>query len=98
MKKITAIIGIVLFGSSFSINSQIPDPLLPSDLINKPWSGKWISVAGEPAKEFGVYHFRKKIELDKKPDSYIVHISADNRYKLFVNGKLVCLGPARGDM
>jgi len=98
MKKITPIIGIVLLWSSCTLYSQIPNPSLPADLINKPWSGKWISVAGEPAKEFGVYHFRKIIELDKKPESYIVHISADNRYKLFVNGKLVCLGPARGDM
>ncbi len=98
MKKITVIIGIALLWSYCTLYSQIPNPSLPGDLINKPWSGKWISVAGEPAKEFGVYHFRKKIELDKKPESYIVNISADNRYKFFVNGKLVCLGPARGDM
>jgi alpha-L-rhamnosidase len=32
-----------------------------------------------------------------KPDSFIVHVSADNRYKLYVNGTLVSLGPARGD-
>jgi hypothetical protein len=27
-----------------------------------------------------------------------VHVSADNRYELFVNGKLVSIGPARGDI
>ncbi|MEJ0033874.1 MAG: hypothetical protein WDO15_27660 [Bacteroidota bacterium] len=27
-----------------------------------------------------------------------MHVSADNRYKLFVNGTLVSLGPARGDL
>jgi len=28
----------------------------------------------------------------------VVHVSGDTRYKLFVNGKLVCLGPAIGDI
>lgn len=32
------------------------------------------------------------------PSRFIVHVSADNRYKLYVNGKLVSLGPARGDI
>jgi hypothetical protein len=33
-----------------------------------------------------------------KPASFVVHVSADNRYKLFVNGRFVSLGPARGDI
>jgi len=32
------------------------------------------------------------------PDKFIVHVSADNRYRLFVNGQSVCRGPARGDL
>lgn len=28
----------------------------------------------------------------------MVHVSADNRYRLFVNGKAVCSGPARGNL
>src|SRR5690606_28173242 len=33
----------------------------------------------------------------EKPETFPIHVSADNRYKLYVNGKLVSLGPARGD-
>ncbi len=71
----------------------------PGDaLLTKRWSAYWISLPGEPANSYGVYLFRKSIVLDKKPSSYIVHVSADNRYKLYVNEQLVSLGPARGDI
>lgn len=62
------------------------------------WKARWISVPDEPANAFGVYHFRKSIELATKPASFIVHVSADNRYKLYVNGQEVSVGPARGDI
>lgn len=70
---------------------------LPDYLLNKPWSAQWITVPNTPAKEYGVYHFRKIIDLSGKPEKFIIHVSGDNRYKLFVNGSLVSLGPARSD-
>jgi len=48
--------------------------------------------------DYGVYQFRKAFTISSKPATFIVHVSADNRYKLFVNGKFVSLGPARGDI
>ncbi|RYY37567.1 MAG: alpha-rhamnosidase [Sphingobacteriaceae bacterium] len=61
------------------------------------WHAQWISARGDEGKSYGVFYFRKNIELTTKPASFIVHVSADNRYKLYVNGTLVSLGPARGD-
>ena len=55
-------------------------------------------MPGAPAFDFGVYHFRRAIDLAAKPGSFVVHVSADNRYQLFVNGERVSLGPARGDL
>jgi len=69
-----------------------------TDLLLKPWDAYWIRVPGEPAHDYGVYQFRKTFTLAAKPDSFLVHISADNRYKLYVNGEFVSLGPARGDV
>ena len=66
--------------------------------LHQRWSASWISVPGEQPSAYGVYLFRKQIELDTKPSSFIVHVSADNRYKLYVNGRLASLGPARGDI
>ena len=65
--------------------------------INKQWDAYWIAAPNYAGTEYGIYHFRKSIDLAAKPASFIVHVSADNRYKLYVNGTLVSLGPARGD-
>lgn len=64
---------------------------------NRPWNAEWIAAPNISGSEYGIYYFRKNIDLKTKPSSFIVHVSADNRYKLYVNGKLVSLGPARGD-
>lgn len=61
------------------------------------WKAQWIAAQNITGHEYGVYYFRKTVDLAARPSSFIVHVSADNRYKLYVNGKLVSLGPARGD-
>ncbi|MDB5144026.1 MAG: Bacterial alpha-L-rhamnosidase [Mucilaginibacter sp.] len=63
----------------------------------KPWNAQWIAAPGDDGISYGIFYFRKSIILPAKPTSFIVHVSADNRYKLYVNGTLVSLGPARCD-
>ncbi|MBK0380597.1 alpha-L-rhamnosidase-related protein [Mucilaginibacter segetis] len=63
----------------------------------RPWNAQWITTQSDTGTNYGIFYFRKSVELAKKPTSFIVHVSADNRYKLYVNGALVSLGPARGD-
>jgi len=65
--------------------------------MSRPWNANWIAAPNDPGNGYGVYYFRKNIDLAAKPASFIIHVSADNRYKLYVNGTLVSLGPARGD-
>ncbi len=38
--------------------------------------------------------FRKKLFVEKSPKQAIVYISADDYYKLYINGSFVCQGPA----
>jgi len=66
-------------------------------ILSKSWSAYWIASPEGPGREYGVYYFRKSINLGAKPATFVVKVSADNRYKLCVNGTLVSLGPARGD-
>jgi len=65
------------------------------ELLRKPWTAKWISYPDNSNSEYGVYLFRKEISIDTEPEKFIIHVSADNRYKLYINGIYVCNGPAR---
>ena len=67
-------------------------------LLRRAWSAKWIVVPGVPVHDYGVFHFRRSFDLATRPAHFIVHVSADNRYRLFVNGRPVSSGPARGDL
>lgn len=67
-------------------------------LLNEAWSSHWITCPEAAQREYGIYHFRKNISLNTLPATFVVHVSADNRYRLFVNGRSVCVGPARGDL
>jgi len=62
------------------------------------WNARWISVPETSPYDYGVYHFRKTLDLPQKPASFKVRVTADNRYQLFVNGERVAWGPARGDL
>jgi len=73
--------------------SQISD----HTILSKPWNAYWIAPPNDPGREYGIYYFRKTLDLTAKPAAFLVKISADNRYKLYVNGTLVSVGPARGD-
>lgn len=73
-------------------------PLIAPGILNNKWSARWITCPASPQRDYGVYHFRKEISMETVPTSFIVHVTADNRYRLFVNGKPVSSGPARGDL
>ena len=67
---------------------------------NRPpeWTTKWItSTEVEPSAE-ALLLFRKVVSLDQVPDSFRVKITADNRFKLYVNEVFVGIGPSIGDL
>jgi len=61
-------------------------------------SSFWIGKGNSTYKNYGIYHFRKSMHISMVPTTFVVHISADNRYRLFINGKDVSIGPVRGDL
>jgi len=61
------------------------------------WDAVWIAHPQASAFDYGVFIFRNSFMLEKIPNSVKAYVSADNRYRLFVNGNEVSMGPARGD-
>jgi alpha-L-rhamnosidase len=62
------------------------------------WNAHWITHPNIALSEHAVVHFRKNFELKQVPKTFVIHVSADNHYRLFVNGKYLSRGPARGDI
>ncbi|MGC4232626.1 MAG: alpha-L-rhamnosidase C-terminal domain-containing protein [Niabella sp.] len=93
--KLPLILTIVLLSIFKTGHSHNTDPL-PNQ--GRSWNAKWIGCSNDDGLQYGAYYFRKKISLGKKPASFIVHLSADNQYKLYVNDSLISVGPARGNL
>lgn len=94
MKSLLSLLLAVAFAPLYSQTH----PAINPDLLRYEWKAMWIGPHLSPGEQDrGVFHFRRAIELPSKPSSFIVHVSADNRYRLFVNGKAIGIGPARGD-
>ncbi len=88
------------------IYSQTPDssgtypaamPEQP-DPAHRTWHAAWVTHPNAALREPVVLHFRRSLELASVPISYPVRVSADNRFILYVNGRRVGDGPARGDL
>ncbi len=65
-------------------------------LLTERWQARWIQTPGGGGT--GVYLFRRTFDLAAAPARFVVHASADQRYQLFVNGRRMATGPARGDL
>ena len=78
--------------------AQLDEEKIDPRILNQTWEGQWITHPQASLVAFGVFYFRNTFDLSQKPDEFIVHVSADNRYELYVNGEFVCLGPAWGDL
>lgn len=58
------------------------------------WTPVW---GGEDKEQACVVLFRKTVTLDSDVQEAAIRISADTRYKLYVNGQLMEIGPSKGD-
>ena len=100
MRRNLCLLLVLSLFAGFSASAQFGPrraPDAPFSLLNDSWNARWISVPGSEPTGYGVYYFRKDLDLAAVPSNYTVHVTGDNRYKLYVNGTLVSLGPARND-
>lgn len=98
MKRLLLLLAAAVSSLALSAGNSLP-LAVPSDcLLSGKWKASWICDGDSPAVGYGVYRFRKHFSLSIVPDKFVINISADNRYRLYVNGVEACHGPARGDL
>jgi hypothetical protein len=83
---------VALSGATARLDAQSINP----KILAERWQAQWVRTPGGSGP--GVYLFRRTFELGAIPARFVVHASADQRYELFVNGRRVATGPARGDL
>jgi hypothetical protein len=65
---------------------------------NKEWKAQWITAPSAAERDQVVLHFRKVLELANAPRQFVVHVSADNQFVLYVNKREAGRGPSRADL
>lgn len=68
-----------------------------TESLSHVWRASWIAHPTASKLDYGVFLFRRELQLAQVPAKLTIYISGDNRYKLYVNGQYVVSGPARGD-
>jgi hypothetical protein len=81
---------LVLVGSS--ARAQV------ASMFGGPNAARWIAPPNVKGDSFVVFHARRTFVLAAAPERFVVHVSADNRYRLYINGALVSSGPQRSDV
>jgi len=95
---ITLHILVVLVLSPGISSAQIDANWNPLPLYPETWDSQWITHPGIDKTAFGLIHFRNRFNLNEVPEKFVVHVSGDNRYRLYVNGTEVAYGPQLGDI
>jgi hypothetical protein len=85
----------ILIAGSLGLSGQ---QSMQFDPPHRDWLAQWITHPTAPLHEPLVLHFRRPLSLAAVPAHYVVRVSADTRFILFVNGQRVGDGPARGDL
>jgi len=65
--------------------------------LQDPSFAEWIVPPEEPHGS-SVQLFRRSLQLASVPETFVVHVSGDAMYRLYVNGREVVWGPAAGDL
>jgi alpha-L-rhamnosidase len=71
-------------------------------IVNHKVAGRWRAAFAWSTERGGpglsVRRFRRSFQIDKVPERFLVHVSADSRYRFFVNGQRTGRGPLKGEL
>lgn len=89
-------------GSGISLSDKLQKYGEKSVQENHYWNAKWIWDVKQPEAndvlEHHLVYFRRNFHLAEGINpKLMIDITADSRYRLYVNGNSVCVGPCKGD-
>src|SRR6266404_2072774 len=96
--RIQGLAGLLVIAVFRLIDPGVAGAQLPTDFLKQMWSAQWITSPDGPQRDQSVLHFRKLLELGQQPEHFMVHVSADNQFVLYVNQQRVDAGPSRSDL
>jgi alpha-L-rhamnosidase len=70
----------------------------PDSWQHKKWAAEWCVHPDGPGHDPALFLFRETLNLTSIPPRFVIHVSADQRYRLFVNGASVAAGPELSDL
>ncbi len=62
------------------------------------WTAQWITHPTESTLDDRKFLFRRSFNIDTIPEQFIIYVSADNRYRLYVNHNYLMSGPSSSDI
>ena len=92
------LVALLVIALSGLINPKVAAAQLPPELRKEMWSAEWITSPDAAQRDQSVLHLRKVVELARRPQHFLVQVSADNQFILYVNQQRVGLGPSRSDL
>src|SRR6201996_748233 len=97
-RRVRFLLRVLVVSAALLTTGLLAESQLPSDLKAQLWPAKWITSDDAPARDEAVLYFRRRVELSSPPHRFVVNVSADNRFVLYVNGQRAGSGPARSDL
>lgn len=98
MKKFAFCLTLAAFIFGANVTLSAAQYKYPFSTGNKTWNASWCSTPESDGNKYEILHFRRTFDLPEKPEKFEINVSADNRFRLYVNGKSIATGPARGDL
>ena len=77
------------YSNDYKIPDSIPEYSVISTNEKSDWTAKWIWDKDNLTEENVWMCFNKTVNLDNAPEKLIANISADSKYWLYINGKIV---------
>src|SRR5260221_9290985 len=90
-KAISNKAGIIALSAALGVSG-----LAGQTAAEKRWKAQWITAPGVAERDSVVLHFRKVMDLKEPSKEFVVDVSADNQFILYVNGQEAGGGPRPG--